>query len=102
MDIYLWLSYRFVDMFPHADKIRTAQAQLDSLIQEGVANITRLIKEANSNIDGIYDGIFETKKIEAKTRTFMYFHYFCFQNKTSLQVTRRRENTQQVNVCHST
>lgn len=45
MDIYLWLSYRFIDMFPHGEKIRWAQSQLDSLIQEGVAKIARLIKE---------------------------------------------------------
>lgn len=51
MDIYLWLSYRFVDMFPHGDKIRSAQAQLDDLIQQGVAQITRLIKESNATID---------------------------------------------------
>lgn len=51
MDIYLWLSYRFVDMFPHGDKIRSAQAQLDDLIQQGVAQITRLIKESNATAD---------------------------------------------------
>lgn len=48
MDIYLWLSYRFVDIFPHGDKIRSAQAQLDDLIQEGVAQITRLVKESSA------------------------------------------------------
>lgn len=50
MDIYLWLSYRFIDMFPHGDRIRAAQTQLDDLIQQGVAQITRLIKESNDNI----------------------------------------------------
>lgn len=53
MDIYLWLSYRFVDIFPHGDRIRAAQAQLDDLIQEGVAQITKLIKESNDNIPEI-------------------------------------------------
>lgn len=53
MDIYLWLSYRFVDMFPHADKVRAAQGQLDALIQEGIANITNLIKDTNSGVEGI-------------------------------------------------
>lgn len=51
MDIYLWLSYRFVDIYPHGDRIRAAQAQLDDLIQQGVAQITKLIdKESNDNI----------------------------------------------------
>lgn len=54
MDIYLWLSYRFVDIYPHADKIRSAQTQLDDLIQQGVAQITRLIKESASAVD-IFD-----------------------------------------------
>lgn len=51
MDIYLWLSYRFIDMFPHADKIRSAQTQLDDLIQQGVAQITKLIKESAATVD---------------------------------------------------
>lgn len=49
MDIYLWLSYRFIDMYPHGDQIRAAQTQLDDLIQQGVAQITKLIKESNDN-----------------------------------------------------
>lgn len=49
MDIYLWLSYRFIDMYPHGDQIRAAQTQLDDLIQQGVAHITKLIKESNDN-----------------------------------------------------
>lgn len=49
MDIYLWLSYRFVDIFPHGDRIRSAQAQLDDLIQQGVAQITKLIKESTAS-----------------------------------------------------
>lgn len=48
MDIYLWLSYRFIDMFPHSEQVRSAQSQLDDLIQQGVAQITRLVKESTS------------------------------------------------------
>lgn len=51
MDIYLWLSYRFVDIFPHGDRIRAAQVQLDDLIQQGVAQITKLIKESTTSSD---------------------------------------------------
>lgn len=50
MDIYLWLSYRFVDMFPQGEQIRSAQAQLDKLIQEGVAQITKLIKDETGDL----------------------------------------------------
>ncbi|XP_072027344.1 ATP-dependent RNA helicase SUPV3L1, mitochondrial-like [Amphiura filiformis] len=45
MDIYLWLSYRFIDMFPDGDHVRNIQKELDtSIIQEGVANITKLVQ----------------------------------------------------------
>lgn len=44
LDLYLWLSYRFMDMFPDTILIRQIQKDLDHIIQEGVRNITRLIR----------------------------------------------------------
>uniref|UniRef100_A0A8C1IXL9 ATP-dependent RNA helicase SUPV3L1, mitochondrial n=1 Tax=Cyprinus carpio TaxID=7962 RepID=A0A8C1IXL9_CYPCA len=44
LDLYLWLSYRFMDMFPDANLIRDIQKELDGIIQVGVCNITRLIR----------------------------------------------------------
>lgn len=44
LDLYLWLSYRFMDMFPDANLVRNAQKELDATIQEGVRNITGLIR----------------------------------------------------------
>lgn len=41
-------SYRFLDLFPHAAAIRNAQKDLDQLIQEGVFQITRLLKNSES------------------------------------------------------
>ncbi|XP_037946782.1 ATP-dependent RNA helicase SUV3 homolog, mitochondrial [Teleopsis dalmanni] len=51
MDLYLWLSYRFIDLFPDAPAVRIAQRELDEIIQQGVFQITRLLKntEANQN-----------------------------------------------------
>lgn len=46
MDIYLWLSYRFPDMFPDAESVRKAQSELDKLIQQGVEQLTRLVNES--------------------------------------------------------
>ncbi|XP_029314682.1 ATP-dependent RNA helicase SUPV3L1, mitochondrial [Cottoperca gobio] len=43
-DLYLWLSYRFMDMFPDTALVRGTQQELDDLIQEGVRNICRLIR----------------------------------------------------------
>uniref|UniRef100_A0A4X2L514 ATP-dependent RNA helicase SUPV3L1, mitochondrial n=1 Tax=Vombatus ursinus TaxID=29139 RepID=A0A4X2L514_VOMUR len=44
LDLYLWLSYRFVDMFPDASLVRDLQKELDGIIQKGVHNITTLIR----------------------------------------------------------
>ncbi|MGH0127912.1 UNVERIFIED_CONTAM: hypothetical protein FKN15_032742 [Acipenser sinensis] len=49
LDLYLWLSYRFMDMFPDANLIRDIQKELDNIIQEGVRNITRLIRASETN-----------------------------------------------------
>ncbi|XP_025095297.1 ATP-dependent RNA helicase SUPV3L1, mitochondrial-like isoform X2 [Pomacea canaliculata] len=46
LDLYLWLSYRFPDMFPDAEHVRDMQRELDQIIQLGVANITRLVQAA--------------------------------------------------------
>lgn len=50
IDLYLWLSYRFMDMFPDTILIRQVQKELDQIIQEGVRNITRLIRATDPNI----------------------------------------------------
>lgn len=51
LDLYLWLSYRFMDMFPDTIVIREIQKDLDQIIQEGVRNITRLIRATDTTID---------------------------------------------------
>ncbi|XP_067833342.1 ATP-dependent RNA helicase SUPV3L1, mitochondrial, partial [Heptranchias perlo] len=48
LDLYLWLSYRFMDMFPDANFVRDIQTELDAIIQTGVKNITRLIRASES------------------------------------------------------
>ncbi|KAK2145127.1 hypothetical protein LSH36_701g02017 [Paralvinella palmiformis] len=50
LDLYLWLSYRFMDMFPDADQVRHIQKELDGIIQEGVANITKLLRNTESHV----------------------------------------------------
>ncbi|KAK5873840.1 hypothetical protein PBY51_018843 [Eleginops maclovinus] len=49
-DLYLWLSYRFMDMFPDTAMVRESQQELDDIIQQGVRNITRLIRATDSTI----------------------------------------------------
>lgn len=48
LDLYLWLSYRFPDLFPDADAVRGMQHQLDLLIQQGVLSITQLLRATMS------------------------------------------------------
>ncbi|KAL7405973.1 hypothetical protein ABVT39_011128 [Epinephelus coioides] len=50
LDLYLWLSYRFMDMFPDTALIRETQRELDNIIQQGVQNITRLIRATDPAI----------------------------------------------------
>ncbi|XP_049573498.1 ATP-dependent RNA helicase SUPV3L1, mitochondrial [Syngnathus scovelli] len=50
LDLYLWLSYRFMEMFPDTALVREIQQELDTTIQEGVRNITRLIRATNPAI----------------------------------------------------
>uniref|UniRef100_A0A3Q3ST10 ATP-dependent RNA helicase SUPV3L1, mitochondrial n=1 Tax=Mastacembelus armatus TaxID=205130 RepID=A0A3Q3ST10_9TELE len=50
LDLYLWLSYRFMDMFPDTALVREIQQELDNIIQQGVRNITRLIRATDTAI----------------------------------------------------
>ncbi|KAG8435280.1 hypothetical protein GDO86_013289 [Hymenochirus boettgeri] len=52
LDLYLWLSYRFMDMFPDANLVREIQKELDSIIQMGVYDITKLIRASESAASG--------------------------------------------------
>ncbi|NXA48000.1 SUV3 helicase, partial [Nothocercus julius] len=49
-DLYLWLSYRFMDMFPDAALVRDIQKKLDEIIQIGVCNITKLIRASQPTV----------------------------------------------------
>eukprot|EP00057_Strongylocentrotus_purpuratus_P017396 XP_011671870.1 PREDICTED: ATP-dependent RNA helicase SUPV3L1, mitochondrial [Strongylocentrotus purpuratus] len=69
MDLYLWLSYRFMDMFPDTALIQDVQAELDHIIQMGVINITKLIRASETRSNGmtaIPDPDIEQKKSHGK------------------------------------
>ncbi|CAG5133205.1 unnamed protein product [Candidula unifasciata] len=44
LDLYLWLSYRFQDLFPDSVMVRELQTELDKIILTGVRNIVQLVK----------------------------------------------------------
>ncbi|XP_060528380.1 ATP-dependent RNA helicase SUV3 homolog, mitochondrial [Cylas formicarius] len=50
LDLYLWLSYRFNDLFNDAELVRDMQKELDQIIQQGVVQLTRLLKNSETGI----------------------------------------------------
>ncbi|KAK2715691.1 ATP-dependent RNA helicase SUV3 homolog, mitochondrial-like isoform X2 [Artemia franciscana] len=50
LDLYLWLSYRFPDLFPSSDMVRDMQKELDEVIQKGVQALTRLVHQSTSTV----------------------------------------------------
>ncbi|PIO27156.1 hypothetical protein AB205_0121190, partial [Aquarana catesbeiana] len=52
LSLYTFVSmcddYRFMDMFPHAGLVRSIQKELDAIIQNGVYNITKLIRASEA------------------------------------------------------
>ncbi|KAI1297274.1 ATP-dependent RNA helicase SUPV3L1, mitochondrial [Halotydeus destructor] len=49
LDVYLWLSYRFPDMFPDQALVRDMQKEIDLLIYSGVVRITRLLRDLSQD-----------------------------------------------------
>ncbi|XP_017488931.1 PREDICTED: ATP-dependent RNA helicase SUPV3L1, mitochondrial-like [Rhagoletis zephyria] len=51
-DLYLWLSYRFPDVFLDQELVRGVQRKLDEVILEGVMNITKLLRASGTGGGG--------------------------------------------------
>jgi ATP-dependent RNA helicase SUPV3L1/SUV3 len=49
LDLYLWLSYRFSDLFPDSELVRDMQKELDFIILQGVMGITKLLRAEETN-----------------------------------------------------
>lgn len=50
LDLYLWLSYRFTDLFNQPDLVRDMQRELDQIIQQGIVQLTRLLRNSETGI----------------------------------------------------
>ena len=70
-DLFLWLSYRFPDMFVDVEIVRQVQQELDSAIQEGVNNIVDLLKNAD-NRPGSSSASIDEDTLEAKRRKLKF------------------------------
>ena len=49
MDIYLWLSYRFMDLFPDGNSVRQIQRELDKVIEQGVQKLKILFQKQQTD-----------------------------------------------------
>lgn len=67
-DLYLWLSYRFPDMFPDVELVRSVQLELDKVIEDGVANIVQLLRSSespiSSNTSNLDEDAFEARNLQ--------------------------------------
>ncbi|XP_076294242.1 suv3 RNA helicase isoform X1 [Lasioglossum baleicum] len=48
LDVYLWFSYRFTDLFPDGIAIREIQRELDKIIEEGVKKLKKLFQQTEA------------------------------------------------------
>lgn len=62
LDLYLWLSYRFPDLFCDAEVVRCMQQELDLIIQKGVFNITNLLRAGMVSEEGDGDNLPEVRQ----------------------------------------
>ncbi|KAG7177390.1 ATP-dependent RNA helicase SUV3-like [Homarus americanus] len=75
-DLYLWLSYRFPDMFPEGELVRDLQTELDGMIDDGVTQIVRLLRNGDTRISNTAADTEDTfimdqrKKNKFRDRTF--------------------------------
>lgn len=67
-DLYLWLSYRFPDVFTCVDIVRQVQVELDTVIEEGVNSIVELLKNAEGGPGSARSGFVDEDSLEAKRR----------------------------------
>lgn len=50
LDLYFWLSYRFPSSFLDTNLVKDMHKELDAVIQEGVFQITKLLKNSETNL----------------------------------------------------
>ncbi|XP_076066890.1 suv3 RNA helicase [Oratosquilla oratoria] len=82
-DLYLWLSYRFQDMFPEGELVRALQGELDIMIEAGVANITSLLKNSDTRTSNAAADTEETFTMDRQKKKFSRAHHHLHDEKRS-------------------
>lgn len=75
LDLYLWLGYRFIDLFPDTRVVKEMQQELDATIQMGVQNITRLLKNTESKVASALTKVDDHKFMINKKEKSFYSPY---------------------------
>lgn len=73
MDVYLWLSYRFMDLFPDANMVRDVQKELDSLIQTGIQSLTQLLNSSATGLANAEASISEPDQFDVQVRKHNFY-----------------------------
>lgn len=101
LDLYLWLTYRFVDLFPDVDHIRDMQNELDDVIQTGVKNLTQLLKNAETsssyNKNVLEDDDFDVTNRTMRRKKFQSMITEQEDSKSSLTDAFTRASTNRMN-----
>ncbi|CAG9772848.1 unnamed protein product [Ceutorhynchus assimilis] len=71
LDLYLWLSYRFMDLFNEPNLIRDMQKELDQIIQQGVVQLTRLLRNSETGISSGTSGA-DDEQFDSNTKKQNY------------------------------
>ncbi|KAG7201036.1 hypothetical protein KM043_003387 [Ampulex compressa] len=73
LDLYLWLSYRFVDLFPDVVLIRDIQKEIDKVIQLGIIRLAELLKRSETGISSGVLPVTQSENFELQTKKQRYY-----------------------------
>nr|CAD7263592.1 unnamed protein product [Timema shepardi] len=84
LDLYLWFSYRFMDLFPEANLVRDMQKELDAIIQQGVFQLTRLLRNSETAVSSGTMSVDDDEfAIQQQKQTYLR-DYYCVVLKCNL------------------
>lgn len=76
-DLFLWLSYRFPDVFLDQELIRDVQRKLDVIIMEGVMNITKLLRASGTSSSRGYNAHSSQSKSNSSPNLYSHLELPC-------------------------
>ncbi|XP_043266679.1 ATP-dependent RNA helicase SUV3 homolog, mitochondrial [Venturia canescens] len=96
LDLYLWLSYRFMDLFPDTNTVQDMQKELDAVIQHGVFELTKLLKNVETGTSTAAVTVADTENFEVNTQKQHYYRGSPSNNNFMQQPVGRGRLTEQL------